>query len=751
MRRIIIALLTTLVLFTFSSCNWDVWQNNVKDYGNGNGNITATLNFVGDAPKYAWATKAVYADKIVVTWNGVTGADYYEIYRSDDLDNPQWKKLTTNAVKTTSYTDTNVEDGKTYLYEVRARSFSNLSLIGEFSNAAYGNTLTPPISFSASQGESSKEIHLSWSSVENVKGYKVYWSVTGYGGTWNVLIPNGMQVTDYTFSSNTTEGSFVPDKQYKGSYIYFYIVAISNSDVESAPSVQRIGYTYVEGAPTAPKNFTASRGESTSSITLNWNAMYPRGDSSLNYDWDIYRSAEGQSEILIYSTKDGSAQPEVSDGIMTYTDSASLQEGIEYTYKIIAIGDVVQEDGTTVTANGKPSTAQGFLLSPPSNIISKKIANGGFEFVFEDAIGAQENPTWFYSVYGKTLETDTWKILSNYSILKVNSEGKYTIQTTYDVTSDNPEDHYQYFTVVTNTASSLLSKRYDEIYDKNGFYVLSPSAVDSLVASSNTVFSHSKAQNGSYPVCLTLTKDSAVSYYEVRIWKTEVANASAEGYSQMTIEPSSLNKSTTILKDVVTTPIGTKYYFAINGKDELGRESGWSKVESGYSAITGATLIKYMQIYCFKPWEHIDSSYLTTDYPYPDKDVNTKWKNSGIYGKISAAGLGSLSDGITENSYFHDGTIFYKAVRDGVGGAVTFSYSNFGEVEWMNTTGSYTMNVSMSGDGTVTNKGGLTIKGMYPANIGMGNLKVKSQSFSGTYTVTQENGLGAEEVSPNQN
>lgn len=750
MRRIITAALTVLVLFTFSSCNWDVWENTVIDYGHGNGNITATLNFTGEAPKYAYATKSSYTNKIVVTWNGVTGADYYEVYRSEDLDTPQWKKLSPKVVKDTSYTDTNVEKGKTYIYEVRARSFSNLYLIGEFSNIAYGNTLTAPISFNASQGESSKEIHLSWSKVENITGYKIYWSLTGYNGTWNVLIPNGMQVTDYTFSSNTTESSFVPQEQYKGSYIYFYIVSVSNSGIESDPSAKRIGYTYVEGAPEKPKNFTASRGDSTNSITLSWDAMYPQGDSNLHYDWDIYRSKEGQSGILIYSTQNGSKEPEVSNNKMTYTDTSSLEEGVEYTYKIIAIGEITQEDGTVVSAKGKSATAMGFLFSPPSSIISKKIANGGFEFIFEDALGAQENVSWSYSVYGKANESDSWQILSNYCTVNVNEDGKYIIQTTYDSSSSTPEEQYQYFSISTNNSLGLSSKRYDEVYDKNGFYISKPEPVDSLTASNNTVFSHSKAQNGSYPVCLTLSSDNSVSYYEVRIWKTEVSSPSIEGYEQITIEPSSFAKDITILKDVVTTPIGTKYYFAVNGKDELGRESGWSKIVSGYSAITGATLIEYMQVYCFKPWEHIDSSYLTTNYPYPSKDVNTKWKNSQIYGKIKAAGTGSLSDGITESSYFHNGSVFYKAEVDGIGGAVTLSYNNFGEVEWMNTTGSYTMNVSAKGDGSITNNGGLTIKGMYPATIGMGNLNIKSQKFNGTYTVIQKNGLGAEEVSPNQ-
>ena len=738
--------LTAFILLALTSCNWDLWEKSVKDYGTGYGNISATLTFVGDAPTYASATKAVYKDKIIITWNGVIGADYYEIYKSEDLDNPQWTRLTTNAVATTTYTDTNVEPGKTYLYTVRARSLSNLSLLGEFSNETYGNTLTAPTSFSATQGESSKEIHLSWSKVSNIKGYRIYWSTTGYGGTWNVLIPDGMQVDYYIYSSNTTEAAYVPKKQYRGSNIYFYIVAISNSGIESDSSVQRIGYTYVEGAPTAPKNFTASRGTSTTEITLSWDAMYPKNDSTLSYDWNVYRSAEGESELLIFSTTEGSSQPDVAEGKMSYTDTdATLKEGVAYTYKIFAVGDVQLDDGTTIKANGKPSTAEGFLLSPPTEIISKKIVDGGFEFVFSDALGAQENSSnWHYAILGKENASDDW---TAFLMLDINESGQYKFTTTYNASSALPEERYQYFNVQTINGS-LKSKSYADIKDQDGFYIKRPSPVDSFNASDNTVFSHSTAISGYYPVCLTLTKDSAVVSYTVRIWKTEVKDVNASGYEEITVTPSSYNKSSNILKDICTTPIGTKYYFAVNGKDQLGRESGWSDIDSGYSAITGATLIKYMQIYCFKPWEHIDTNYLTTDYPYKDKDINNKWKNSTIYSKIKAAGTGSLTDPITESSYFHSGTITYGAVVAGVGGAVSFSYNNFGEVEWMNTTGSYTMNVTMSGDGTVSTKTGLTIKGMYPAEIGMGNLSVKSQSFSGTYTVKQNNGLGAEEVSP---
>ena len=76
----------------------------------------------------------------------------------------------------------------------------------------------------------------------------------------------------------------------------------------------------------------------------------------------------------------------------------------------------------------------------------------------------------------------------------------------------------------------------------------------------------------------------------------------------------------------------------------------------------------------------------------------------------------------------------------------SFIYKNFGETEYLNTTGSYTMEVSMSGDGSAS--GALSLSGMYRAEISLQNISVKSQKFVGTYTVKQANGLESEEVSP---
>lgn len=749
MKKLITALLVTAVILLSVSCRWDIWSSTVIDYGKGTGTITTKLNFTGEAPKYASATKALYSDKIVVTWNKVNGADFYEIYRKMDDSTSTWTKLTENTVDTTIYEDTDVKAGITYMYKVRARSFSSLSILGNYSETVYGTVLTPPLSFNAAQGDDIKAIKLTWTKADNVKGYKIYWSTTGYGGTWNQVIPADLQVYDYTYSSNVTEATFVPAKAYRGAYIYFYIVSISETGVESSESIQRTGYTRVEGAPSAAKNFTSSRGTSKDAITLTWDAMYPAGDETKSYDWDIYRSAESESETLIYSTKNGDPQPAVNEGKMSYTDTTALKEGVEYTYKIIAIGEVTEDDGTKITANGSPASASGFLLSPPMSITTAELTDRGFRFVFRNAIGADENPAWSYTVYGRKDSSDEWLELEGYESIPVTAEGEYTIETTYDVKAESGSGSYEYFSVRTN-AGYNSSRSYADAVDRNGFYVPRPTTPDGFNATDNAVYSGDTAENGFYPVSITLSSDTTAVSYDVRVWKTEVADASsAPDYEEYTgVTAQKLDNNTNILKISSRTPIGTKYYYAVKGKDRLGREGEWSKVNSGYSAITGSLLIKYMQMYCLKPWEFIDTKYLTSEYPYPDRNINQKWKDSAIYGKIKQAGTGSLTDGITESSYFNGGTIKYSAVVQGLGGRISFAYNKFGEVEWMSNTGSYTMNVSASGSGDAT--GGFTIKGWYPATIGMTNISVSNQKFVGTYTVTQSNGLGTEEVSPDQ-
>ena len=76
MKRVLFSVMIFIALFSLTSCHWDIWGSTVVEYGKGTGTISTKMGFVGAAPTYVSATKAAYTDRIVITWNKVTGADY---------------------------------------------------------------------------------------------------------------------------------------------------------------------------------------------------------------------------------------------------------------------------------------------------------------------------------------------------------------------------------------------------------------------------------------------------------------------------------------------------------------------------------------------------------------------------------------------------------------------------------------------------------------------------------------------------
>lgn len=745
-------ILASIIIFIFSltSCQWNLWSGDDFDYGKGQGSTNAKEVFTGQAPKYVTATQARFSDKIVVSWNPVTGADYYEVFRAEtkslsvDQSTLNWIRMMDAPVGSTRYKDQSAESGKYYVYRVRARSFALSSLIGDYSQPSFGWILNPPSNVDASQGADTKYIHVSWSAVENIRGYRVYWSETAYGGTWKVALPEGYEGYDYVVPGNVLNFAFVPAKKLAGTQLYFYVESISMSGDNSIPSVQRIGYTFVEGAPTAPANFVADRGVSTSSITLTWKEQYGTATdgSRKDFDWEIYRSAPGESEKKIYSTIDGDPMPEVVDGMMKYIDSSNLRAGVEYSYSIRAITELTGEDGSTVVATGLPSNANGFLFSPPVELEKiEAVVDGepGFVFTFKDALGAKDNgnSNWSYSIYGKENLADEWTVLKEG--LPVTNDASRTFFSPY-----NESSRYEYFTVKTSDGFKL-SLGYDEVVGEP-ISIRRPVAADAFNASDNGYYDNLQANGaGAYPVFLTMIGEKLIKSYNVRVWDREVVNPESEGYKEYKEVPFDVvdpNKNIIRISDVDTTDIGSRHYYAVQGVDVLGRTGAWSVVDSGYSAITNAMLIRQMQIYAMKPWEFLGDNVL-------EPDVETKWRNSTITSKIQSAGTSSLTDGkFIYESGKYSGRLGYSAAIKGIGGLIRFSLEDFGEAAYIRTNGNYTMDVDAGGSGSCN--GALEIRGMYPASVGFGNISVSNQKFVGTYTVNQKNGMAGQEVSPNQ-
>ena len=730
-RKATTLIISLLFLFSLSSCNWDVWGGEFQDYGEGSASVGASTLFTGAKPEEISATKSRFSDEVRISWNRVKGADYYEIFKTsyEPGENPEdkdtWIRLTDTAIGSTSYVDTNVVSGQAYAYKVRARSFEYRDVIGSYSDVARGWVLTPPLSVEASQGESSSGITISWTKANSVVGYKVYWSATGYDGTWETISTSAFP--------NTAESAFFsPDEIYQGKTLYFHVTSITNGGLESESSVVRQGYTFVEGAPESPGNISSNKGESTSEITISWDAMYPREGS---YDWEIYRRAGNESEVKIYSTAEGDPQPVETAGRMSYTDSGSLTPGVSYTYTVMAIGTITNEDGTEQVVNGMPASVEGFLLSPPTVIREARIndSNDGFVFTFLSPLGDDGSKTLTYSVYGKSAKNGQFP--STPIITKqLDGSAEYSFEIRYE------EGGNEYFDIRVNY-NNLESAGYASLF--GDLAVSRPVKARGYSASDNTYASGMNATGGIFPVMLQMDRDENAIGYEIKIWIESTTNSSSDADFTISATPeidAATGTSRIVLPSEYTPAVGERYYYALRGRDSLGRTGEWSDVDSGYGAITGDEIIKHMQVFCLKPWESIGTELL-------GPELSEKWEKSEITGLISQAGMGSL--GNAEENGNSSGRMTYSATYSPpASGSVSFTYTNFGEKPYMYINGSYNMNVSMSGSGSCT--GGITIGGMYPATIGFTNISVASQKFVGTYTVTQQNGHAPEEVNPTQ-
>lgn len=128
--------------------------------------------------------------KVVVSWNAVTGATAYNVYRDGDK--------VGNGVTANSFQDSNTNPGQTYSYKVEAVKSSFTS---EKSNAASVTTGIADVTGVNAEVKSPTEITVSWTKVDGAKYYMVSCNdnkpVKVEGLTYNALGLTGS--TEYTF------------------------------------------------------------------------------------------------------------------------------------------------------------------------------------------------------------------------------------------------------------------------------------------------------------------------------------------------------------------------------------------------------------------------------------------------------------------------------------------------------------------------------------------------------------------------
>lgn len=152
-------------------------------------------------------------DKIDLTWDQVSNATSYNIYRTT-LDSGVYKIIGT--VSTPYYTDSSISAGVMYFYKVQAQ---NSTGTGQYSSVATAtsfldsNALTAPTNAIAIL-QSSNQIYVSWNSVSGATYYNVY-RATSHNGTYTKV-----GSVSFPFYTDSSLSSGVP---------YYYKVQAVNS------------------------------------------------------------------------------------------------------------------------------------------------------------------------------------------------------------------------------------------------------------------------------------------------------------------------------------------------------------------------------------------------------------------------------------------------------------------------------------------------------------------------------------------
>ena len=134
------------------------------------------------------------ATGIKLTWNKVTGADNYEIYRKTGKN--AWKKLATVKGTVTTYTDKTAKSGTTYKYTVKAKNEAGLSKYN--TTGLTIKCLADPVLKAPTSTKSG--ITLKWNKVTGAQGYMVYRQI-GNGKLTKIATVKGVSKVSYVDKS----------------------------------------------------------------------------------------------------------------------------------------------------------------------------------------------------------------------------------------------------------------------------------------------------------------------------------------------------------------------------------------------------------------------------------------------------------------------------------------------------------------------------------------------------------------------
>lgn len=248
---------------------------------------------------------------VAVTWNKISGANGYYLYRSTKKTSGWTKIATIKSQSTVTYTDKNCKSGTVYYYTVRAyRTVSGTNVLSNYvKTGKAGIPLPATTKLKSAESAGYNSVKVTWSAVTGATSYKIYrkYGTTGWQGLATVSGGTTVTYTDYTCTTGTK---------------YTYTVRA----MQTADSVTSTGGYNSTGVAATPIPSTPILSSAVSvgynSVKISWGKV--TGATS----YTIYRKVASGSWSTV-ATVSGNTT-------VTYTDK-TCTTGTAYTYTVRAV------------------------------------------------------------------------------------------------------------------------------------------------------------------------------------------------------------------------------------------------------------------------------------------------------------------------------------------------------------------------------------------------------------------------------
>lgn len=305
---------------------------------------------------------------VSLSWDRSNYADKYELLRADTINGPYLKVYNKFPIISPKYTDTGLEQNKTYFYKVVAlnnRGASSNPSAPVEATTGVNSTLGVPTGLTITKYYSNG-FNLKWDALPGATGYSLYYSSTGIDGPY--------QLYDYYTSPAGYMNNM--SKLLSPNSTYHFKVSGYDANGEGAQS------NYLEGktlppleTPTGLSRQTVSRDQ----ITISW-----------------YSVARASTYLVYMSYSANGAYSQVGDSsTSSFTHSRSFSPGTTYYYKVKALGGNYEQ--SELSSEYVAAKVPDEITSPENfratNVTSSSItlswtppvgANGGDIYVLEN-------------------------------------------------------------------------------------------------------------------------------------------------------------------------------------------------------------------------------------------------------------------------------------------------------------------------------------------------------------------------------